>query len=56
MGQLVVNGNVYGETNDELEVVPMYTEGIKIADIIINGVATPIYIPVQNSQNGGENT
>lgn len=52
MAQIVVNGNVYGETNDTIVITPMYTEGIKIAEIIINGAKTDIYIPA-NSQNGG---
>lgn len=56
MGQIIVNGTVMGETNADIQIVPMYNQGIKIADIIINGETFPIYIPVQNSQNGGENT
>lgn len=56
MGQIIVNGTVMGETNADIQIVPMYNEGIKIMDIIINGETTPIYIPVQNSQNGGNNS
>lgn len=51
MGQLIVNGNILGESNDTIVVTPVYTEGIKIATITINGVSTDIYIPT----NGGNN-
>lgn len=56
MGQTIVNGNVMGETNDDIVINPVYNSGIKVADIVINGVTYPIYIPDQNSQNGGNNT
>ena len=56
MAQIIVNGNVFGETNDEITVSTYYTEGIKVADIVINGVPIPIYIPTDLNQNGGENS
>ena len=56
MGQIVQNGDVYGETNQKIQVVPRYDSGILIATIIIDGESYPIYIPDQNSQNGGNNT
>lgn len=56
MGQIVVNGDVYGETNQEIIITPVYDSGIKIADITIDGVDYPLYIPDQNSQNGGNNS
>jgi hypothetical protein len=51
MGQLIVNGNIIGEQNDTIEVVPKYQSGTLIAEIIINGHTIPIYIPT----NGGNN-
>lgn len=54
MAQIVVNGNVYGEPSPIIVVNPMYNEGIKVAEIIINGDKTDIYIP-DNSQNNGGN-
>ena len=51
MGQTVVNGDVYGETNQQIQVVPRYNSGILVATIIIDGESYPIYIPDQNSQN-----
>lgn len=49
MGQIIVNGNVVGEQNDEIVITPVYDTGILIATIEINGVSTPIYVP----NNGG---
>lgn len=54
--QTIINGNVYGEPNQEIIITPVYDSGIKIADITINGVDYPLYIPDQNSQNGGNNS
>lgn len=56
MAQIVINGNVMAETNDEITVTTYYEEGIKIADIVINGRSIPIYIPTDLSQIGGENS
>lgn len=56
MGQTVINGDVFGETNQQIQVVPKYNSGILVATIIIDGESYPIYIPDQNSQNGGNNT
>lgn len=50
MGQLIVNGNVIGEQNDDIQITPVYESGILIATITINGIDYPIYIP-----NGGNN-
>ena len=50
MGQIVVNGNVVGETNDQIEIIPTYTSGIKILEIQIND-NPPIEIFIPN--NGG---
>lgn len=58
MGQTVVNGNVMGETNDKIVVIPSYNSGIKIAEIRINNDTYELFVPtnvVQNSQNGGNN-
>ena len=51
MGQIIVNGDVFGEPNETITVTPVYTEGIKVATITINGVDHDIYIPA----NGGNN-
>lgn len=51
MGQIIVNGIVEGESNDEIVITPVYTEGIKIATITINGEDHDIFIPA----NGGNN-
>ena len=56
MGQIIVNGNVLGETNDDIVINPVYDSGIKVADIVINGTTYSIYVPDQNSQNGGNNS
>lgn len=50
MGQLIVNGNVIGESNRNITITPEYTEGIKIATIQIDDEEPiEIYIPA----NGG---
>lgn len=53
MPQIVMNGNIYGEPKDKITVEPVYTEGIKICTITINGVPHDIYIPAQ-TQGGNE--
>lgn len=50
MGQLIVNGNVIGESNDTIEVIPKYQSGTLIAEIVINGVTYPIYIPTGGNE------
>ena len=51
MGQIVVNGNVMGETNETITITPEYNEGIKIATIIIGDQTVELYIPDQNGGN-----
>ena len=55
MAQIITNGVVIGETNQTITITPVYTEGIKIADITINGVTTPLYIPAQQSGGNDDN-
>lgn len=53
MGQIIVNGNIMGESNDEITIRTLYTEetGVKIAEITINGTTTPIYAPKNEGGN-----
>lgn len=46
MGQVIVNGNIMGESNETIVITPEYTEGIKIATIQIgDNEPVEIYIP-----------
>lgn len=55
MGQTVINGNVLGETNDKITIIPTYNSGIKIAEIKINNETYEIFVPNNAVQNNGGN-
>lgn len=55
MGQLIVNGDVYGESLGITAITPEYNEGILICTITMFGQDYKIYIPDNSQQNNGGN-
>lgn len=55
MGQIIVNGDVYGESLGITAITPEYNEGILICTITMLGQDYKIYIPDNSQQqnNGG---